>query len=129
MKYQEWKNQDSNESPKTGIMEQKSRGLILKEQMQKNQWNMYRIKDDWLKALTTLMFQPHWWEKTLYWPLHWFFSLLKMPLTALLWTGKSHRLSFKAQHKCHYLWEVFLTPWDQVGHSFYSVLYHTVSMF
>lgn len=27
--------QDSNESPKTGIMEQKSRGLILKEQMQK----------------------------------------------------------------------------------------------
>jgi len=43
----------------TGIMEQKSRGLILKEQMQKNQWNMYRIKDDWLKALTTLMFQPH----------------------------------------------------------------------
>lgn len=52
-------NQDSNESPKTGIMEQKSRGLILKEQMQQNQWNMYRIKDDWLMALTTLMFKPH----------------------------------------------------------------------
>ena len=36
MKYHEWKNQDSNESPKTGIMKQKSRGLILKERMQKN---------------------------------------------------------------------------------------------